>query len=1060
MNVAKVFGLALVALLLIAFSTQAGENPRFSLGDGMIHGGNTAVAKAGNDTINLMAAANDPTNNTNPGPCSLPEPIYRADFEMGANGGRVETDGSGWSSRDLTTSSASHWHVSDFDGFGTPYGNYRAWCGDPGIPSCGPDDPVGGYGNHWHDQIAFTVAVANPAVGSGVEISASLQHDSEPGYDYTYLSYRYENQGLADVASWDGQSQVDGVFGPIEVTESLTYLPGEYVDGTNITVVWRFRSDGIWSDEDCFFASAGGCLLDDVNVRITNDGTVANFFEDFEHGGDPGNLGIWEVIYPTGVGDFARIYRGLEDADPCHTNYTAQVAFIDDGVAVPGTGGSWCINWCYGPGGYIVTTTGGLAGEMEHIHNAIESPVMDWPQAKDCVSQDPDGILLEFDVYKHEDLTADAPGIFFTWGVRSADTDGSAGQVQVITGQPWRDRNFVYFGGPSYIRKGDDVTDLMNSGRDEVQVQLAVYELGFLWGWTGDDGYPAPYFDNVTVKVFPVQGPSISAREMDLAQDNFPKRETIDYDDLGSNSVRFDMANNISWAFHMRNDPGDSIVVDVVPVRAGSELVGVPTLHYLLEPNPVFTPAMRTAGLPDKSSVPGMPAVGISGQVAPDKWAFDLPDTGFLFPGDVLHYFIGATDDVAGHLQSNTLPADTTGFSTSHTGNPLGYPSSFTVRALPTISNDGFGGFAQAELLFINDFGGRGGENKWYIALSHIGLLLGEDYDAYYVNAPGSGVGNGIGGRANAQLLADYSDIFYTCGDLSRNTISNGDFQNDAGDDVGTLSAWLDQGRKDILLTGDNLASDLAQSGQATLSFLQDKMGLSLVTNDLRPFIGNQTSPLVQPTPDNPVFFPGWHPDTWIAFGGCPTINTFDGVETLGGGQRLAEFMDPSGWGYQYSAATLNILNPGSNQSRVISMPVDLMYVYTDPNAGGNLLPARARLLDAFANFFGFVGDIVLPSAVDLPGVVFATSNAPNPFNPSTTIKYSLPKAGHLKLSVYNVRGQLVKTLIDGPRPAGANQTVVWDGKDNLGTAASSGIYFYEARAAGELRVGKMTLLK
>ena len=130
----------------------------------------------------------------------------------------------------------------------------------------------------------------------------------------------------------------------------------------------------------------------------------------------------WAVEFPNGVGDFARIYRGLEDNDPCNTNYTAQVAFIDDGVVVPGTGGSQCINWCYGPGGYIVTTTGGLAGDTEHIHNAIESPVMQWPShaRNDCGGPIPDGIILEFGVYRHEDLTADSPGIFYTWGVRSA----------------------------------------------------------------------------------------------------------------------------------------------------------------------------------------------------------------------------------------------------------------------------------------------------------------------------------------------------------------------------------------------------------------------------------------------------------------------------------------------------------------------------------------------------------------------------------------------------------------------------------------------------------------
>ena len=127
------------------------------------------------------------------------------------------------------------------------------------------------------------------------------------------------------------------------------------------------------------------------------------------------------------------------------------------------------------------------------------------------------------------------------------------------------------------------------------------------------------------------------------------------------------------------------------------------------------------------------------------------------------------------------------------------------------------------------------------MALNNIGLLVEEDYDVYYTNGPSSGVGNGIGGRTNDLVLAGYDDILYTSGNLGVNTIANGDFQNDAGDDVGVLTAWLDQGGKDMFLTGDDLASDLAQAGVVTLRFLENYMGLSVQTSDVRPFIGNQT---------------------------------------------------------------------------------------------------------------------------------------------------------------------------------------------------------------------------
>ena len=88
----------------------------------------------------------------------------------------------------------------------------------------------------------------------------------------------------------------------------------------------------------------------------------------------------------------------------------------------------------------------------------------------------------------------------------------------------------------------------------------------------------------------------------------------------------------------------------------------------------------------------------------------------------------------------------------------------------------------------------------------------------------------------------------------------------------------------------------------------------------------------------------------------------------------------------------------------------------------------------------------------------FAVSNYPNPFNPSTTIKYTVAKPGHLTLKIYNVRGELVKTLIDGH--VDVSSSIEWDGSNNAGAKVSSGVYFYEARMGGEVKVAKMALVK
>ena len=86
--------------------------------------------------------------------------------------------------------------------------------------------------------------------------------------------------------------------------------------------------------------------------------------------------------------------------------------------------------------------------------------------------------------------------------------------------------------------------------------------------------------------------------------------------------------------------------------------------------------------------------------------------------------------------------------------------------------------------------------------------------------------------------------------------------------------------------------------------------------------------------------------------------------------------------------------------------------------------------------------------------------NYPNPFNPTTTIKYALPQAADVELTVYNVVGQPVRTLVAEHQSAG-RYAVEWDATNDSGHSLSSGMYFYRLQAGGEFReVKKMLLLK
>ncbi len=83
----------------------------------------------------------------------------------------------------------------------------------------------------------------------------------------------------------------------------------------------------------------------------------------------------------------------------------------------------------------------------------------------------------------------------------------------------------------------------------------------------------------------------------------------------------------------------------------------------------------------------------------------------------------------------------------------------------------------------------------------------------------------------------------------------------------------------------------------------------------------------------------------------------------------------------------------------------------------------------------------------------------PNPFNPSTTIHFSLGEAARVRLGIYDVSGRLVRVLTDGRRGAGPHSEI-WDGKDNVGRDVSSGVYFYRLEAGAFRETKKMVLLR
>jgi len=105
------------------------------------------------------------------------------------------------------------------------------------------------------------------------------------------------------------------------------------------------------------------------------------------------------------------------------------------------------------------------------------------------------------------------------------------------------------------------------------------------------------------------------------------------------------------------------------------------------------------------------------------------------------------------------------------------------------------------------------------------------------------------------------------------------------------------------------------------------------------------------------------------------------------------------------------------------------------------------------------------PTAVDEPDKgkqvnnFHLSQNYPNPFNPETVIEYVLTENSVVRLSIYNILGQHIKTLIDEYQKTGYKK-VTWNGKDKTGRQVSSGVYFYRLKTDTITQVKKMVLLR
>jgi serine protease len=120
--------------------------------------------------------------------------------------------------------------------------------------------------------------------------------------------------------------------------------------------------------------------------------------------------------------------------------------------------------------------------------------------------------------------------------------------------------------------------------------------------------------------------------------------------------------------------------------------------------------------------------------------------------------------------------------------------------------------------------------------------------------------------------------------------------------------------------------------------------------------------------------------------------------------------------------------------------------------AGNSLADLQANADAAIAKWalIKTLTDVPATPGEGLPQSFVLGQNYPNPFNPSTTIRYGLPGRGVVRLTIHSVLGEKIRTLIPGEERAAGYHDAVWDGTDDNGRAAASGVYFYRMEYSGE----------
>ncbi len=902
-------------------------------------------------------------------------------------------------------------------------GSQSMWCGlAPVATGTGCSyATLPGYGNNWQQYFR---SIEFPHAGN-VTLDYLLIYDLEPGLDYSNVLFLDGDGEWVYLADYS-------YFGTGTTPLFESFVIPDSVLGATVRISFEVYTDGAWSDEDGSWPTDGAIILD--SLRLSDEIGLINF-QDFEAepiGASETNDGFWRASTLGGRGDFSGLFPGLTvlQEAPCVGNVTALWGFFNGSTEDYSCGG-------HPEQAAVPTGPSSSYSGADYVSNEIWSPIIEWNTDRygTAIPVTAQSAFFEFDVYR--DLLVENL-VFYQWSVRG---------VTAGCESPWDDDNTVYYGDrKDWYRHRAEIGNYVDAGAEQIQVALRTVDMCFVWCGIYGDGRchsHAPLFDNVRVGRIDVSGPSWANYPFDFFTDNFSADGTL------TGTVRMDIAllkgtfvprdtatvrvySNVGIDYHVPGDQGSGAAVychvkDVSPAKSGTAI----------SDNLTKNPLVSTGG--------GWTVLQCYTGYQGPRFTIDLNDALYQ-PGDTVWYYFSARD---GNGATNYWSLHTGAVSTEAAVRA----AAMEVTCLPS---NALGGIT--DILYVDGSDGTGTRPYFESAFSMLGIVP----DRYDVIDPLFDSGGGPGVRVKSvidQLLSVYKKIIWNTGYLRNGGIQDGvpglSWQR-SSDDFGMLLEFLDYGANGpgVYLSGDNLASSWAvKTGAGAGDLRSIYMNFNLVT-ETHTSLGEPVSPFVTGLAGSCFEGPAGA-DTLIAFGGdCTGVNDFDVLEPYGTASvEMAYSGDPE----RAAVLSQSTVNVAGDTARVLLSGFSFHTIRDHEPTG---VPARARHLAAILCWLeNDVGDPV-DAAPPATHRTTLAQNVPNPFNPSTAITFTVRHRTHVELTVYDVAGRRVRTLVSESRVPGLVHRVEWNGRGDNGGRVASGVYFYRLTTGGFTRTKKMVLLK